>query len=81
MSRGGAVKIEGDWKAEYTVLVPVSLSEFLSNYRLQFTESGWIRAFLSDIQVAVVAAVYPLDGRPQVKIGDCKADIAQLEIE
>lgn len=67
-SREGALKISGDWQAEYTILIPLY-------------ESGWVKAFVSDIRVSLTAGVYPLDGKPQVKIGDCTADISHLSIE
>ncbi|CAI5445554.1 unnamed protein product [Caenorhabditis angaria] len=67
-SKYGAVKLNGLWAAQFTELVTVR-------------DSGWLTAIASDIRMNISASVFELDGQPQIRIGNCSVEIVHLHVE
>ncbi|CAJ0941280.1 unnamed protein product, partial [Mesorhabditis belari] len=66
-SRKGSAKLAGDWSAEYTLILPVEAS-------------GWVEIVVADIHMNVTAIATALDGRPQVEVQSCEADITHVDV-
>ncbi|PAV82653.1 hypothetical protein WR25_05870 isoform B [Diploscapter pachys] len=69
-SHAGSFDIEGDWEAHYYLT-------FLPFWQKQH---GWVNAIASGIRVNLSATAFVVDHKPQVKIGDCTADVDNLKI-
>uniref|UniRef100_A0AC34F7L1 Lipopolysaccharide-binding protein n=1 Tax=Panagrolaimus sp. ES5 TaxID=591445 RepID=A0AC34F7L1_9BILA len=66
-SRGGALRLKGLWKADYTFLAKVYLS-------------GEVDVTASDIQSMLTVGAYSYDKHPQIQIYNCTADVTNLHM-
>ncbi|CAI4232490.1 unnamed protein product [Auanema sp. JU1783] len=67
-SYGGAVKITGDWAAQYAIIIP-------------FYENGWVKSVAVGLNVTLAASVYMEEYKPQFHIMKCLAAIDDLTVE
>ncbi|CAD5215336.1 unnamed protein product [Bursaphelenchus okinawaensis] len=66
-SEGGAIKITGNWSAEYDFVAPIYLG-------------GWVNILVSGVNTVTSFSVYSKDGHPQLKLHKCSVDVEDLHL-
>uniref|UniRef100_A0A7E4VTX0 BPI2 domain-containing protein n=1 Tax=Panagrellus redivivus TaxID=6233 RepID=A0A7E4VTX0_PANRE len=66
-SQGGALRLTGNWKAEYDWLVSVSLK-------------GTVDVVVTDIRSMLTLGAYGYDSHPQITVYECKTEVKNLHM-
>ncbi|VDK65543.1 unnamed protein product [Anisakis simplex] len=66
-SNGGAVKVYGNWKASYTLVIPIYMS-------------GYVRASANDIRTLLQTEFDVAKLRPQLNIDACSMDVENIDV-
>uniref|UniRef100_A0A183V9W4 SH3 domain-containing protein n=1 Tax=Toxocara canis TaxID=6265 RepID=A0A183V9W4_TOXCA len=66
-TQGGSVKVVGNWQAEYTVVIPISIS-------------GYVKASAVDIRMVLQADIDVDDLRPQLNVDACSMDVQSVDV-
>uniref|UniRef100_A0A1I7UV69 BPI1 domain-containing protein n=1 Tax=Caenorhabditis tropicalis TaxID=1561998 RepID=A0A1I7UV69_9PELO len=65
---GGSIELSGTWDA---ILIEDKVTR----------DKGFLNVNVSDIQMNISASVFELDGKPQIRIGDCLVKVGRFDVE